>query len=150
MKRYQDIATLLLRLALAAGFLSAVASRLNMWGSHSSGWTKFLAYTAEVNSFAPESTIPFLAIASTILEIVTGILLFVGYKTRWAALTASLLTLLFGLAMSFSFGIKEPLDYSVFAVCTAALLLSTISNYRWSIDNRLTRRYNTAAPGITG
>ncbi|MBA2408041.1 MAG: DoxX protein, partial [Chitinophagales bacterium] len=53
MKTYPDIATLLLRMALATGFLSAVASRLGWWGEQSSGWENFLAYAGEVNSFAP-------------------------------------------------------------------------------------------------
>jgi putative oxidoreductase len=44
------------------------------------------------------------------------------------------LTLLFSLAMTFSFGIKEPLDYSVFAFSAAAFLLGTFPIYKWSID----------------
>ena len=51
MKARQDIAVFLLRIALAVGFLSAVSSRLNLWGSKSSGWSEFVRYTAEVNSF---------------------------------------------------------------------------------------------------
>ncbi|MEO6719611.1 MAG: DoxX family protein [Ferruginibacter sp.] len=134
MKTAQGIATLLLRIALAAGFFSAAASRLGLWGKQSSGWNNFLAYTAEVNSFVPTSTIPFLAIVSTILEIAFGILLLIGYQTRWAAVGAAILTLLFALAMTYSSGIKSPLDYSVFAVCTGAFLLATIPQYPWSID----------------
>ncbi|MDV2447151.1 hypothetical protein CMU93_06500 [Elizabethkingia anophelis] len=55
MKARQDIAVFLLRIALAVGFLSAVFSRLNLWGVQSSGWSKFVRYTAEVNSFLPHS-----------------------------------------------------------------------------------------------
>jgi len=54
MNFYQDVATLFLRLGLASGFLSAVASRASFWGKHSSGWSGFLEYTAQVNSFAPK------------------------------------------------------------------------------------------------
>jgi uncharacterized membrane protein YphA (DoxX/SURF4 family) len=134
MKTYPDIATLLLRMALATGFLSAVASRLGWWGEQSSGWENFLAYTGEVNSLAPARAAPFLAIASTALEITLGTLLLIGYKTRWASMGTAILTLLFALSMAYSFGIKNPLDYSVFAVCTAAFLLATMPKYRWSID----------------
>ena len=134
MKKYQDAATLLLRMALAAGFLSAVASRLGLWGNHSSGWKNFLIYTGKVNAFAPAGVIPVLAITSTVLEITIGVLLLIGFKTRWAASAAAILTLLFAIAMSVSFGIKEPLDYSVFAVCTAALLLANMPHYRWSVE----------------
>jgi putative oxidoreductase len=38
------------------------------------------------------------------------------------------------LAMTYSFGIKQPLDYAVFVDCTSALLLATMPRYRWSID----------------
>ena len=92
MKKYQGIATILLRFPLATGFLSAVASRLGFWGSHSSGWTGFMEYTKSVNSFAPASLIPLLAIISTTLETGLAILLLIGYKTRWAALGAVVLT----------------------------------------------------------
>jgi putative oxidoreductase len=137
MKKYQDIAALLLRIALAAGFLSAASSRLGLWGKHSSGWKNFIVYTGEVNAFLPAKIVPALAIISTILEITIGVCLFIGFKTRWAAFAASMLTLLFALAMSVSFGIKEPLDYSVFTVCTSAFLLASMPGYRWSTDEIL-------------
>ena len=142
MKKYQDIAILLLRLATGANFLSAVASRLGFWSKAAGGgdWKSFLAYTAEVNSFAPAGMIPFLAVAATSLEIFFAILLIVGYKTRWAALGASLLTFVFALAMTYSFGIKSPFDYSVFVDCASAFLLFTMPSYRWSLDEKLSKR----------
>lgn len=135
----QDIASLSLRCALSAGFLSAVASRLGLWGRHSSGWNKFLDYTAQVNSFIPHSLIPLLAVTSTILELTLGVMLLIGFKTNYAALCAALLTLLFALAMTLSYGIKEPLDYSVFVFSAGAFLLATIPYYKLSVDQLLTK-----------
>jgi len=132
-----DISTLLLRLALALGFLSAVASRLNLWGKQSSGWSNFLDYTTEVNSFLPKSFIPTVVVICTILETGLGILLLIGFKTNYAAFGAAILTLLFAFAMTYSFGIKEPLDYSVFAFSSGAFLLATMPYYKWSIDQLL-------------
>ena len=132
-----EIATILLRLALSSGFLSAVASRMNLWGSKSSGWNNFVEYTSQVNSFLPKSIIPAVAVASTLLETALGIMLLVGFKTNYAAFGAAILTFLFALAMTYSFGIKEPLDYSVFAFSAGAFLLGTFSNYKWSIDQLL-------------
>jgi uncharacterized membrane protein YphA (DoxX/SURF4 family) len=134
MKKYQDIVVFLLRVSLAAGFLSAVASRLGLWGKQSSGWRGFIAYTGQVLSFVPGSTIPIIAVASTVAETSLGIALLIGLKTSYAATGAGMLTLLFALSMAWSFGIKEPLDYSVFAFCAAAFLLSGMPYYRWSID----------------
>ncbi|WP_160136502.1 DoxX family membrane protein [Chryseobacterium sp. c4a] len=137
MKTRQNIAILLLRIALAAGFLSAVASRLNLWGISSSGWKNFVHYTAEVNSFVPLSWVPSISVLSTIAEFTLGILLLTGYQVRKAALSASVLTLFFAVAMSISFGCKEPLDYSVFVFSAAAFLLSTFPKYPWSLEQLL-------------
>ena len=132
-----DVSTLLLRLVLASGFLSAVASRLGLLGKKSSGWANFLDYTSQVNSFLPKSFIPTIAVTSTLLETGLGILLLIGFKTKYAGYGASFLTLLFAFAMTYSFGIKEPLDYSVFAFSAGAFLLATMPYFKWSIDQLL-------------
>ncbi|WPO92121.1 DoxX protein [Chryseobacterium sp. HR92] len=137
MKTQQDIAVFLLRIALAFGFLSAVASRLNLWGARSSGWKKFVDYTAETNSFLPQSWASVIAVLSTAAELSVGILLLAGYQIKGTARCASALTLFFAVAMSISFGIKEPLDYSVFAFSAGAFLLSTFPRYPWSVDQFL-------------
>ena len=134
MKRYQDYASFLLRIALGAGFLSAVSSRLGFWGSYSSGWESFLAYAEKVNSFAPKTCIPTIAITATIAESVLALLLLVGYQTRLASIGATILTLLFALTMTYSFGLKDPLDHSVFVFAMSASLLATMENYKWSLD----------------
>ena len=132
MTKLQDLAILLLRLATAANFLSPVASRFGLWGK--GGWAHFLAYAGEVNSFAPPWAVPYLAVGATALELVLPVLLLAGYRTRWAAFGAAGLTLAFALAMTWSFGVKEALDYSVFVDCTSAFLLATMPRYRWSMD----------------
>ncbi|MGO4773237.1 DoxX family membrane protein [Flavobacterium sp. W22_SRS_FK3] len=134
MKRYQDCAILLLRIALSAGFLSAVCSRLRFWGNYSSGWESFLVYTEKVNSFAPKNFIPAIAITATVAETLLALLLLIGYQTRFAAVSAAILTFVFALAMTYSLGLKDPLDYSVFTFSMAAFLLSTVNEYRWSLD----------------
>lgn len=137
MNMKQDIAQLLLRFALASGFLSAVVSRLNLWGKQSSGWQNFLSYTTEVNSFINKSFIPTIAISTTVLEIVLGILLLGGYQTNFVAFASAILTLLFACAMTISLGVKETLDYSVFVFSTSAFLLASFGSYKWSIDQLL-------------
>jgi uncharacterized membrane protein YphA (DoxX/SURF4 family) len=135
-----DISTLFLRIALASGFLSAVAARFNLWGKHASisvAWNSFITYTGEVNSFLPKRFIPPLATLATILETGLAILLLLGFKTSYASLGAGILLLLFALAMAYSYGIKEPLDYSVLAASAGAFLLATIPFYKWSIDQLL-------------
>jgi uncharacterized membrane protein YphA (DoxX/SURF4 family) len=124
--KLQRLGMLYARIALAAAFLSAVASRFGLWDGHFDweNFARFTRYTAEVNSFMPASTIPFLAWAATVAELSLGLALLVGVWRRWVALGASLLLLLFGTAMAISFGIKSPLDYSVFSASAGALLLA--------------------------
>ncbi len=129
MRIQQRFVVIFMRLALAAGFLSAVASRLGFWGNRSSGWENFVRYTADVNSFLPSGWAPALAVASTVAESGLGLMLLFGLWTRYAAYGAAGLTLVFALAMAFSFGVKEPLDYSVLACSAGALLLAKTKKY---------------------
>ncbi|GAB3348060.1 hypothetical protein GCM10027566_03080 [Arachidicoccus ginsenosidivorans] len=124
----------LLRISLAIGFLSAVASRLGLWGKRSSGWQGFVAYTKEINFYLPEKIIPLTATVATIFETVFGLLLLMGLYTRETAYGAAILTALFAVAMSVASGIKEPLDYSVFAFSAGALVLASADSYSYSLD----------------
>ena len=120
------VAVVYARLALGAAFLSGVADRFGLWGDKS-GWKTFAdfeRYTAQVNSFMPPATIPVLAWAATVAELSFGLALVVGFRVRWAALGSAVLLTLFGAAMAVSFGIKSPLDYSVFSAAAGALLLA--------------------------
>lgn len=113
------------RFALGAAFLSGIASRFGLWGKDVGygDFVHFVQYTAEVNAFMPAFTIPILAWAATVAELVLGLALIFGIRLRWAALGSALLLALFGIAMALSFGLKSPLDYSVFSASAAALLL---------------------------
>ncbi|ACL65058.1 DoxX family protein [Anaeromyxobacter dehalogenans 2CP-1] len=110
------------RLALAAAFLSAVGSRLGLWGHND--FDAFVRYTAEVNAFLPAALAPFLARAATVAETTLGLALLAGVRLRWVALASAGLLAVFGAAMGISFGPKSPLDYSVFSASAAALLLA--------------------------
>jgi putative oxidoreductase len=114
------------RWALGAGFLSGIADRFGWYTGRNVGYGNFagfMSYTAKVNSFMPAVTIPFLAGAATAAEFFLGIALILGIWPRWVALGSALLLVLFGIAMAISFGIKSPLDYSVFSASAGAVLL---------------------------
>ena len=55
----------------------------------------------------------------------------------WAAFGSAGLLFLFGSAMAISFGIKSPLDYSVFAAMCCALFLGLAGSNRWTVDSLL-------------
>ena len=114
------------RIALGAAFLSGIASRFGLYGKDVGygNFERFEQYTAEVNAFLPRATIPYVAWAATVAELVLGVLLVVGLWRRPVALASAALLLIFALAMGLSLGIKSPLDYSVFSASAAALLLA--------------------------
>jgi putative oxidoreductase len=115
------------RLALGAAFLSGIADRFGLYTGRNVGYGNFdgfLRYTAQVNSFMPASTIPFLGWAATVAEFSLGVLLVLGVWRRPVAIATALLLVLFGTAMAISFGVKSPLDYSVFSASSAAVLLA--------------------------
>jgi putative oxidoreductase len=123
----QRLGLLYARIALGAAFLSGIADRFGLYWGRNVGYGNFdgfLSYTAKVNSFMPAATIPFLAWTATAAELFLGIALILGIWPRWVALGSALLLVLFGTAMAISFGIKSPLDYSVFSASAGAVLLA--------------------------
>ena len=123
------IAPLLMRLALGVTFLSAVADRFGIWGPPGAAtaslgdWAHFVEYTAKVNSFLPSALAPALAIIATAAELVLGITLILGIFRRPVAFASAALFALFAGAMIVSFGVKAPLNFSVFVDFAAAFLL---------------------------
>ncbi|MBI1222874.1 MAG: DoxX family protein [Bacteroidetes bacterium] len=134
----QHLIKLFLRLALSAGFLSAVADRFGMWSTEVSvwgNWENFLAYTQLINPWLPESLISIAGILATAAEVLLAIFLIFGFKTEWVARLSGFLLLLFGLSMAFSTGIKAPLDFSVFAASAAAFALSQMKEKYLELDS---------------
>ncbi len=126
-RTWEKLAVFYARIALGAAFLSGIADRFGLWRGRNVGYGNFngfVRYTAKVNSFMPAPTIPLLAWAATIAELVLGLLLVIGIWPRWTSLASAALLILFGIAMAISFGLKSPLDYSVFSASAAAVLLA--------------------------
>lgn len=145
--------TVFLRLGLAAGFLSAVADRLGIWGPYGRpnvAWgdmEHFVRYAAKLNPWFPSAVIPAVGWASTIAEIALAVLLLIGLQTRWAARLSGWLLLAFALGMTFGTGAKTAFDASVFAASGGAFMLATAHRYAWSLDEAIkgTKQNRTAA-----
>lgn len=135
--RWERWGILYLRIALGAAFLSGIADRFGLYHGKNVGYGNFdgfMRYTAQVNSFMPAFTIPFLAWAATVAEFGFGVALILGIWPRWTALGSAVLLALFGIAMAVSFGIKAPLDYSVFTASAGALVLALCQNRKSSTN----------------
>lgn len=120
-------ARVLLRTALGASFLSAVAARLGLWGDHTGNleeaFATFREYVVALNPWLPRGAIPVLAVGVTLLEGSIGLALVAGFRTRQTALAAGVLLTAFALAMSAFTGIKSALDYSVWSAAMGAFVL---------------------------
>jgi uncharacterized membrane protein YphA (DoxX/SURF4 family) len=132
-----------LRLALSVSYLSAVADRFGLWGAPGTpgvswgNWQNFVAYSNSVNSFVPPFLGNVLAMVATTLEVILPALLLIGYKIRLASMASGIVLLLFALAMTISFGMKAPLDYSVWTGAAASFLLSVLPTYPYSLDQAI-------------
>ena len=137
---HQDLQTTFLRVALAVGFLSAVADRLGGWGPYGSlnvAWgdmRHFLPYVAKLNPWLPGAMVSALGWLVTIGEAALGILLLIGLQTRWAARLSGCLLLAFAFGMTIGTGVKTAFDASVFAASAGAFMLATAGRYAWSVD----------------
>jgi hypothetical protein len=127
-------AVLLLRIALAAAFASAVADRFGIWGQPGTkgvSWgdlSHFNAYVAKLNWFLLAAIIPALSWITTALETLLALALLIGWQIRWISLASALLLSSFALTMAVALGLKAPLDYSVFTAASAAFLLFAVTS----------------------
>lgn len=135
-------AQFLLRLALGVGFILPVLDRIGAlgapgtngvgWGS----WSNFVDYTNLLMPYLNRSLAEIAGLIATIAEVVFGVLLIVGYKTKWAAYGSFALTLIFALSMGIFLHYRAPFNYSVFVVSFSSLLLAGLPIHKWSLDDR--------------
>ena len=141
-----SFSSVFLRSALGLGFLSAVADRFGLWGAFGQpnvewgNFSRFLEYTHTLNWYLPAAMIPALGVIATGAEILFGVLLIVGWRTRAAALLSGLLLLTFGMAMTLALGIKAPLNFAVLTGIGGALLLANCERFPFSVDELLSRK----------
>ncbi|MFP3590638.1 DoxX family protein [Chryseobacterium sp. SIMBA_038] len=148
MKNSFKIPQLLLRFALGITFLTPVSDRLGIlgpmgernieWGN----WENFIDYTTTLMPFMDRPMVNVMGGIATVAELIIGVLLIIGYKTKYAAISSCVLTLIFILSMTVFKGIKAPINYAVFVTCTSSFLLSRISSYEWSLDHLMKRKNN--------
>jgi uncharacterized membrane protein YphA (DoxX/SURF4 family) len=144
--KFASYATVLLRIGLGVGFLSAVADRLGLWGAFGQpnvewgNFSRFLEYTQTLNWYVPAGMIPTMGVIATGAEILFGLLLLVGWHTRTASLLSGLLLLTFGTAMTLALGIKAPLNFAVLTGIGGAWLLANCESFPISVDDLLFRR----------
>jgi uncharacterized membrane protein YphA (DoxX/SURF4 family) len=148
-------ASVFLRLALGAGFLSGVADRFGVWGPAGTvnvAWgdfQRFTAYTAQLNPWAPALTIPALAWAATVAEVVLGLALILGFFTRWSALLSAVLLLLFAFGMAAGIGVKSALNASVFSAAAGAFALAVLAPGLWTVDGQRRQRAEQPRRSVT-
>jgi uncharacterized membrane protein YphA (DoxX/SURF4 family) len=141
MKNSSGIAQLFLRIALGIGFILPVCDRLGILGPAGAAgvswgdWKHFVDYTNTLMPYFNHTLANIMAFIATAAEAIFGICLILGLKVKLIALGAALLTLIFGLSMAIFSGISAPFNYPVFVFTGAALVLSGLGRYKWSLDD---------------
>lgn len=136
----QQLSQLFTRIAIGTAYFVFGTDRLGLWGKPGDenvswgDWQHFMVRAEKLMSFLPHQLVEPFAIVATVAEISLGVLLIVGYKTRYAALGSGVLAFLFAFSMTVSLGVLSPLGAGVFTICGASFLLQTIPDYTLSID----------------
>ena len=152
--KYKGFLTVYLRIAIGIGFLSAVADRFGWWGPPGTpnvSWgtfQNFLIYTAKLNPWFSGEWISGIGWTATVCEICFGVMLVIGYHTRFAAVSSGLLTLAFAIGMVCGVGIQAPLSYSVFVVSAGSFLLASERSYPLSLDSLRETMRHPASQGV--
>lgn len=138
---YERLVKLFLRLAIGGGFLSAVADRFGFWKESVAwgNWENFATYTHSLLPWMSIQWAQVMAVLATAGELLFAIALIIGWKTKLISKLSGVLLLIFALTMSFSLGIKKPLDFSVFVAAAAAFSLSTMKIKFLELDELLRR-----------
>ncbi len=134
-------AVLFLRVALAAGFLSAVADRFGLWGPAGTpgvvwgSFAQFLEYTGQLLWYLPAWLVAVAGWTATVIETMLAIGLLLGIQLRAVAFVSGILLLIFAVSMTVAFGPEPPLSYSVWAAAAGAFLLASINSDRRVNEN---------------
>src|SRR6516162_7150565 len=126
--RSTAVAAIFLRLALATGFLSAVADRFGLWGPPGTpgvawgGFDPFLAYTGQLLWYLPAGVVPAAGWAATVLAV--GLV--AGVRLRAVALASGVLLSVFAVTMTVALGPEPPLSSSVWSAAAGAFLLASL------------------------
>jgi putative oxidoreductase len=134
----------LTRILIGIAFFENVIDRLGFIGPPGApgvSWgdfQHFIAYTAQVNAFAPAALIPTLAVLATIAEGTFAVTMLLGVRVRLASFGSALLLLAFATAMVLS-GLSQ-FQYGVYLMSISAWALATIDASELSVDSLFARR----------
>jgi putative oxidoreductase len=137
------------RLLIGLAFFENVIDRLGFLGPPGApgvSWgdfQHFIAYTAQVNAFAPAAIIPALAVVATMAEGTFGVTMLTGLRVRLASVGSALLLFTFATAMVLS-GLSE-MQYGVYLMAVAAWALATTDASALSVDALFVPRTARAA-----
>ena len=127
------------RLLIGVAFVENVIDRLGFIGPPGApgvSWgdfQHFIAYTAQVNAFAPAAIVPALAVLATIAEGTFGVTMLLGVRVWLASVGSALLLFTFATAMVLS-GLSQ-FQYGVYLMSIAAWALATVDASALSVDS---------------
>lgn len=129
----RSLLPLYLRLVLASGLLAAAGARFGFIAAPA-GWDALTRWTTRLWGLAPASVQPLLGWVVLAIQIVLGLLLLVGFRTRQMALATGVLLAAAAIAMAWRAGIQAPWYAGVFAYAGVAFTLAALGPGRISIE----------------
>lgn len=118
---------------LALDFAGAVADRFGLFGTEGVSWgtwDAFVAYTARLLPFVPDSLVEAAAVSATAGEVVLAVWLLSGWQRRWAGKAAAGLLTVYLVAMGLAVGLTEVARFALPLQIGGALLVSAVPSRR--------------------
>jgi uncharacterized membrane protein YphA (DoxX/SURF4 family) len=125
----------LARIVIGGAFLNALWNRFD-------DFSRFVAYTGQVNAFLPAEVIPFLAVAATVLECIFAAAMLLGIAIPWAAAGSAVLLFLFATAMVAS-GLDQ-FEWAVYVLAAGAWVVAASGARLLTVDSLLTSAPDSA------
>jgi hypothetical protein len=136
---------------LALDFAGAVADRFGLFGTVGASWgtwDAFVAYTARLLPFVPDSLVGAAAASATAGEVVLAIWLLSGWQRRWAGKAAAGLLAVYLVAMGFAIGLTEVARFALPIQIGGALLVSAAPSRRSGPHPEATETGGSVGPAL--
>lgn len=129
----RSLLALFLRVVLAAGLLAAVGARFGLVGAPAA-FDALTWWTARLWGLAPAALVSLLGWVVVGIELVLGLMVLLGLRTRQAALVAGVLLSAVAVAMALRDGLAAPFHAALFAVAGLSFAIHQIGAGRFSVD----------------
>ncbi|MDH2566678.1 DUF417 family protein [Acinetobacter baumannii] len=128
-----------LRIFIGITFISAVLDRFGLWGKYNGvdvSWGSMNQFYKDVTTLTPwisDNSIYYISWFVTILELILGICMIIGFKIKYTSFLSGILFLIFAISMTMFLSFKLMLNYNVMICALSSFLLFKLEQYKNNI-----------------